>query len=269
MIFNRYSFSLLILISFLISYVKADVNILEPAKGSTFNVSGSSVSVEVQWDDSGENLDLSSEVLSYTFTLLTGTNLDMTKVTVLSSKVAPDSITNYTMSFDIDADVGASGSYFIQIYAQAKNGYTLHYTNRFTLSGMTGSEAPSGAGNAPMPEVSIVINASASMTVPYTLQTGKTRYAPMQLQPGSTVTATTWSRRFPTSSVSYYKSLAGTPICHSTVTPGWSYTLSSFINMATPAPFPTELGWYPASQRLVSASIDGNQRRIKKRRWDD
>ena len=90
---------------------------------------------------------------------------------------------------------------------------------------------------------------------PYTMQTGVSRFAPMQMQPQSAVTAQTWTRKFPTSSVSLYSTLRKSPDKLTTITPGWSYTLPSDYNYATPAPFPSDNGgWYnPKDRQTLSA----------------
>ncbi|GMG39620.1 unnamed protein product [Ambrosiozyma monospora] len=248
----------------------ADVSITSPEAGATYSADDT---ITIKWDDDGDSPDLDS-VSQYNIVLCTGPNSD---IEALGNPVeVSKGETSY--AFTVDASVGASGLYYFQIYATLSDGgHTIHYSPRFTLSDMTGSKAASGSGDPPDSEVSdssggtTASDISASFTVPYTAQTGKTRYAPMQTQPGSTVTATTWSRKFDTSSVSYYyTSISPSPVVHSTVTPGWSYTMSSVINYATPAPFPSVLGWYPASKRLVAASKEANnKRRFKKRRWDD
>ncbi|GME83367.1 unnamed protein product [Ambrosiozyma monospora] len=245
----------------------ADVSISSPAAGDKYSADDK---ITIKWSDDGDSPDLDS-VSQYNIVLCTGSNSD---IEALGNPVqVSKGETSY--DFTVDPTVAADGSFYFQIYATLSDGgSTIHYSPRFTLSDMTGSKEPSGSGDPPEAEVNdnggtTASDISASFTVPYTAQTGKTRYAPMQTQPGSTVTATTWTRKFPASSVTYYTSNSPSPVVHSTVTPGWSYTMSSVINYATPAPFPSSLGWYPASQRLVSASLDSSHKRMKKRRWDD
>ncbi|CDK28796.1 unnamed protein product [Kuraishia capsulata CBS 1993] len=251
-----------------ITSVFADVEITSPAGGETYTVDGNTVSLTLKWKDDGDDPSIKT-VTSYTFKLCTGPNTDMD-----CTELQVDSTKETSFSVDVDADTGKSGNYFFQLTAvYTDNGYTIHYSPRFKLAGMTGSSKASGSGTEPDPQISVSVDntvASASFSVTYTKQTGKTRYAPMQMQPGSKVTAKTWSRRHATSSVSYYKTNTQKTLVGSTITPGWSYTMSSLVNYATPAPFPSEVGWYAASERLKSATVsDSAEKRRIKRRWDD
>ncbi|PUU80589.1 hypothetical protein B9Z19DRAFT_1079022 [Tuber borchii] len=90
----------------------------------------------------------------------------------------------------------------------------------------------------PAPAVDPVM--SASMAIPYTLQTGPTRYAPMQTQPGQSITATETRRQYPTSAYTIFTTRGPAPNIQTTVTQGWDYTLSSKINTAAPQPMPEE-----------------------------
>ena len=112
-----------------------------------------------------------------------------------------------------------------------------------TVDGAAPSDQISASGKASE-------DTSASFTIPYTLQSGLRRYAPMQMQPGTKVTATTWTRAFPTSAVTFYSTKGPKPNALVTTTPPWSYSYSSEVNWASVAPYPTN--WYPASQRKLS-----------------
>lgn len=229
------------------------------------------MTIPIKWKDDAylPSLDY---VDSITFVLCTGPNSKIKPLNTIKA-ISMDDLDGDVYNAVFDSSVAADGLFYVQLYAALKNadGSIIQYTPRVLLSGMTGSLAPSGEGQPPQGSVSLnnAVDISKSFTVPYTEQTGKTRYAPMQMQPDSTITATTWSRRFPTSAVSYFKSPMGTGSCSSTITPGWSYTMSSLVNMATPAPFPSVVGWYPASERLVSATLNGNHQHQRRKRWDD
>ncbi|VEU21841.1 DEKNAAC102850 [Brettanomyces naardenensis] len=250
--------------------VNADVGITSPADGSTVQASSGTVSVDLQWKDDGVAPDL-NEATAFTFKLCTGPNSNIQGIDVVKT-VSAGSISGDKYTAKFDASQYASGLYYVQIYTTfSTGGYTIHYSPRFSVTGLTGSTAASGSGDPPAAQESIPGAAvdSKSFTIPYTAQTGITRYAPMQMQPGSTITVTTWSRIFPTSAVTYYTTMKPSPDVSSTITPGWSYSMESLINQATPAAFPSEVGWYPASQRLESATLERSLRKIKKRRWDD
>ncbi|KAI3406158.2 KRE9 [Candida oxycetoniae] len=255
-----------------LSRVLGDVEITSPEDGDTFSGSSGQASIKVEWKDDSSDSDFSLDKIKfYTISLCTGTNnpiqcyepayVDQKKLTTTSSTI------------NIPQNAVPNGMFYFQIYTMFTNGAdTIHYSPRFKLTGMTGptstyvvtatgdqpgaiTENYNPAGNTDF---------SASFTVPYTLQTGKTRFAPMQMQPGSTVTATTWTRRFPSSAVTYYSTKMKSPVVQSTITPGWSYTASSDVNWASVAPYPTN--WYSASERVSKASITATK---KKRRWLD
>ncbi|QOU22333.1 KRE9 [Brettanomyces bruxellensis] len=254
----------------LATFCKADVDISSPSSSTSVTADSGEVSISIAWKDDGSSPDI-SEASTFTFKLCTGPNSDIVSVAV-SSAVSASSLSGNKYSAKFDASKYSSGKFYIQVYTTfSTGGYSIHYSPRFKITGLTGSTAASGSGDSPDAQYSLPASSvnSASFSVPYVSQTGKTRYAPMQMQPGSTVTVTTWSRRFPSSAVTYYSTYKKSPVVLSTITPGWSYTMESLVNDATPAPFPSAVGWYPASKRLQSASLEGSARTIKKRRWDD
>ena len=157
-------------------------------------------------------------------------------------------------------------------------GISILYTDRFQLKGMDGgsmtfgstkslSVALTATGDAPAAttqggDTSID---SRSFSVTYTKQTGTKRYAPMQTQPGSTITHKSMTRRFATSSYSAYSTYKKSPNVMTTITPGWDYDVTSLPNYATVAPYPNTA--YPASERITAtASLTSA---AKKRRWLD
>jgi len=133
---------------------------------------------------------------------------------------------------------------------------------------MTGSYKPSSGSDSTPPSAQTSIAGggqtaaqsinSASFSIPYTLQTGLTRYAPMQMQPGSVLTKnkSSWSRRHPTSAVTFFTSIRPSPAQSSTITPGLSYTMTSVVNDASPALYPSQNGgWYNPSKLLTKPTI--------------
>jgi hypothetical protein len=248
----------------LFTVVLCDVSISKPNKGQTFTVSGGSVTIDLTWIESNATPKLTA-ITSYSFTLCTGPNSEIYGFDSSLKKISASDISGYSYSFQVPSTLGADGVYYVQIYATSSDGYTIHYSNRFTLSGMTGSTEPSGDDTSPpSAQTSLSDGAttlpaselSKSFALAYSEQTGLTRYAPMQTQPGTTVTATTWSRRYPASAVTYYTSLSSSLAQLSTITPGWSYTLSSAVNWASAAPFPSENGgWYNPSSKLTKPSV--------------
>ncbi|KAL9034569.1 MAG: hypothetical protein Q9214_006988 [Letrouitia sp. 1 TL-2023] len=83
--------------------------------------------------------------------------------------------------------------------------------------------------------------APADYAVPYTLQTGLIRYAPMQKPPGTHITAKTASRKYPTSSVRIATTFLPTPSQTTTFTMALTNTpASSHPFRASPAPQPQD-----------------------------
>lgn len=256
-----------------VSKILADVEITQPNSGQTFSVSSGTAQVKIAWDDDSSDDDDQfslSKAKSYTISLCTGpsTSVDCFFAPLKASKLTSNS---YTAS--LDADVADDGYYFFQIYTEfAEEASTIHYTNRFQLKGMTGSTktltvANTVTGDPPADQTeggaAATIN-SKSFSITYTLQTGRTRYAPMQLQPGTKVTASSWSRKYPTSAVTFYSTMSPSPKCLSTITPGWSYTINSLMNYAAARPTPSVA--YDASLRVTKASLSTA---AKAKRWLD
>lgn len=268
--FNIVYFSIL---STLLSKVSADVDITSPSLGDSYSGSSGSASVKIAWDDSDDSDSDKSldNVKSYTILLCTGPDEDNNIQCLETALVPLQTIDSHETTVKIDNTLVPNGYYYFQIYTVFNSGgVTIHYSPRFKLTGMSGTTGTldvTETGSVPGSYVSGFTTAtvnSDSFTVPYTLQTGKTRYAPMQTQPGSTVTATTWSMKFPTSAVTYYSTKLASPIVQSTITPGWSYTAESAVNYASVAPYPTY--WYAASERVSKATISAA---TKRRRWLD
>ncbi|KAH3666603.1 hypothetical protein WICMUC_005587 [Wickerhamomyces mucosus] len=255
--------TLLLLLSFVSKYALGDVAISKPLSDQTYSASSGSVSIGIAWIESNASPAL-GDITSYTFTLCTGPNSDIYAFKDSVVKVEASELNGkFQYTFNIDASEGADGDYYIQVYAVTSEGFTIHYTKRFTLTDMTGSYQPTVGlvSNPPDAQTSLSTGAtvisinSASFSIPYTSQTGYTRYAPMQLQPGTKVTKgkSDWTRKYPTSAVTYYTSIRTTMDQSSTITPGWSYSWTSAINWASPAPFPSENGgWYNPSVKLLS-----------------
>ncbi|KAI0462496.1 hypothetical protein LJB42_003990 [Komagataella kurtzmanii] len=254
----------------LISQALAVVEFTSPEGGETFSVSGSTVTIPIEFKDD-ENFPSIADASNLVISLCTGPNGDISCSEIETTPPA-DLLSGSTYEYDASvlATFGRSGSYYLQIYSKYSGGYAIVYSERFSLQSMTGTLTPSGSGSPPANDISMsnAQNAeiSKSFTVPYTLQTGRTRYAPMQTQPSGTVSATGWTRRYPTSSVSYYSTLVPSPAVYSTITPGWDYSYTSAVNFATPAPYPSQNGgWYAASRRISRPFIQATT--ALQRRW--
>jgi hypothetical protein len=120
------------------------------------------------------------------------------------------------------------------------------YSSRFTLTGMTGTFAPAvvtaNAGvtsTDPPPAKNALANAGAAASgtvaegifgTPYTLQTGLTKYAPMQPVPPTAITKTNTAPLWPTSSVAFASTFLPIPSQVTTLTQSQTFSVSSQAN---------------------------------------
>jgi len=133
---------------------------------------------------------------------------------------------------------------FWKILAVATEGGTLTaYSTRFTITGMTGTTpatyvtaAQGVAGNAGPQGQDNIANApgapagAAEFTVPYQLQTGLTKYAPMQPVPGTQITAKTFKPLHPTSAYTLATTWLPIATIATTLTESQTFSASSMEN---------------------------------------
>ncbi|CCK69347.1 Kre9p KNAG_0C02360 [Huiozyma naganishii CBS 8797] len=259
-----------LIVAAFIGVVRADVAIVAPEKGKTFSPQGGTVDISVKWADDGNYPQL-DKVTYYTLSLCSGPNSQINCFFPIQKKLAPSALEeensggNHYYSFDatFSAGVVGSGQFYLQVFAFVENqGYTIHYSPRFVLTGMSGQVTTFTYSDTIQPAGQTSIQTtttrtadtsidSASFSVTYTKQTGTRRFAPMQSKPGTRVTATSWSRKYPTSAVTYYSTFRKSLDQLTTITPGISYLITSDFNYATPAPMPSDNGgWYNPSKRL-------------------
>ena len=192
----------------------ADVSIQTPEQGSSYSPgSDGTISIDLEWVDDTASPTL-DQITYYTFTLCTGPNDEIVNVKTLASQITASQLTidssgddkKYGYTLSIPKAVTGNGQYYIQVFAWLDNeGSTIHYTPRFTLQKMTGATSYTYTdATQPAPQTSIHYNDNAnnnggdnggtidtrSFTVPYTKQSGISRFAPMQMQPGTKITRT-------------------------------------------------------------------------------
>ncbi len=121
-------------------------------------------------------------------------------------------------------------------------GTVWNYSDRFTLTGMTGvfcaavqAELLVVSGTTGPDTVNNVAGAVAApgddvWGTPYNLQTGLTKYAPMQPVPPTAITATITSPLWPTSSVSLATTFLPIPSVVTTLTQANTFSVSSHAN---------------------------------------
>jgi len=139
-----------------------------------------------------------------------------------------------TVTVPLTAGLGGStaNAYFLKFISAATGGTIINYSDRFTLSSMTGTfpasvlqglktvtgtAGPADVNNinagqvAPNPAASVPAVGDPLYNTPYTMQTGTIRYAPMPPMAQTQITAKNASPQYPTSAYTVYKKIAGTP----------------------------------------------------------
>ncbi|QLQ80789.1 hypothetical protein HG537_0E01440 [Torulaspora globosa] len=248
----------LLWIAFWASVGLGDVEIVFPSDDSgKYDLSSGSALLRVEWTVTDEIPD-ENEIKSYTFTLVAGSNADLVSMYVFDT-IEVSELEDTKMELQLANTVGTDGLYMLQVLAACDSGYTIHYTERFELVGMVGSKlAPSTSDKVP-PEPERRVSEdplaggfdSRSFTVPYHLQTGRAKFAPMQMQPPTKLSRSQWTMIHETTAVTYFTSYRRFRKQLTTLTPGQSYVLPSGFNYATPAPMPSANGgWHCATRRL-------------------
>jgi hypothetical protein len=135
-------------------------------------------------------------------------------------------------------------SYFRVISVATQGGTITTYSDRFTITGMTGATDPTikaavtAAGAAVPATVDATANNAAAAAgdpnansgVPYAEQTGLIRYAPMQGVPPTKITKKDTKPLYPTSSYKIAVSFLPTPSQTKTVTASQTFSADSMEN---------------------------------------
>lgn len=117
----------------LFTMASADVQLISPASGSS--VAGGAVTL--QWQDSGANPALVA-IAAADIILCTGTDLAPVTLLTLAGSVPLGKTTSLAVT--IPVTIGATGQYFIKFVETTGGGSVVTtYSDRFTLTGMTGT----------------------------------------------------------------------------------------------------------------------------------
>lgn len=234
--------------------VFADVEFTRPAGGAS--VAGGKA-IQVEWKET-KDPPLISDLQSYTLFLCTGGNDNPIQLATIAD--ASLFTTSNKASATIQKTLGASdpdNAYFLKMISVGKKGgQVVNYSERFSLTGMTGvfSKAaldglktvegtdgpPTENQIAGQDDANEKAVADGLYEVAYTLQTGPTRYAPMQQQPPTKITAKVATPLFPTSSARIATTWLPPPVAVTTVTESPTYSVTSRENDASPAPHPND-----------------------------
>ncbi|RMZ89357.1 hypothetical protein DV736_g3416, partial [Chaetothyriales sp. CBS 134916] len=217
----------------------ADVEFLTPAAGS----SQSSLTLSITWQDSGTDPPL-SDLTSYQMYLCAGGNAvgeyaDLTEL-VKSGDFSTGNSAKATVTTGLGANV--KNAYFIKIVSTAPGGAIVNFSDRFSLTGMTGvftakvlaglktvtgTQGPATINDITDTGSSDSTTNPALYTTPYTLQSASIRYAPMPPMAPTSITAKAASSQWPTSAYTVYKSYAGQPNAITTHTLEQTFSVSS------------------------------------------
>jgi Yeast cell wall synthesis protein KRE9/KNH1 len=136
-------------------------------------------------------------------------------------------------------------AYFIKVMSAATGGVVTNFSPRFSLTGMTGvfppavtaglktvsgTDGPDTINQVTSPQVGANPAApagAAEFDVPYTMQTGQVKYAPMPMIPGTKITAKNRSPQHPTSAYTVYRTGQGPPNAITTMTDIQTFVVSS------------------------------------------
>jgi hypothetical protein len=210
----------------LIPYVLADVKFTAPPAGST--ITGTTISIT--WEESGVSPPI-SELASYQIFLCAGGNTATDYIPLTTLVTTGDFAKGNAVSASFTVGLGAdvSNAYFLKMISAATGGVVINYSGRFSLANMDGSFPPTvteglktvtGTAGPPTendihaPQVgggAGVAPGGAQYNIPYTMQTGQIRYAPMPPIAQSKITAKNASPQWPTSAYTVYVANRGPP----------------------------------------------------------
>lgn len=155
---------------------------------------------------------------------------------------------------------------FLKMISAAAGGTVVNYSDRFTLTGMTGTFQPNVAAGiksttgtgGPATENNVKDSAkngdgAGGQGTPYSLQTGLTKYAPMQRKPGTKITLKTASMQYPTSAFVLAKSPLPVPSQVTTITASVTYSVASIENPVCPQSPTRRLASLPSKNELTVA----------------
>lgn len=243
----------------LLGLVSADVQFTSPAAGAKLTGGGT---ISIEWKDSGDEPKI-SELLTYQIFLCAGGNTDaeydqLVELTQSATTANTFAVTGNKFTGTVGATIGGTGTnaYFLKMMSVAQaGGIVFNFSPRFTLSGMTGTfsakvqaalkdvtgtDGPPTVNNVNDPNNAPADPAKGDFGVDYTMQTGATRYAPMQPVPPTSITKQKQTPLYPTSSVNIAKSFLPRPKQQTTVTQSQTFSVSSMENTVAAAAQPSD-----------------------------
>ncbi|KAF2002264.1 hypothetical protein P154DRAFT_521089 [Amniculicola lignicola CBS 123094] len=244
----------------LTSLVSADVEFTSPKAGATLTA-GSTITVE--WKESGDAPKI-ADLTTYQLFLCAGGNeaasiLQLIELTAIGGSTFE--VTGNKAQGTVGIGIGAStpkNSYFLKMISTAQAGGTItNFSPRFSYSGMTGvfpdsviqgmktvkgTDGPDriDATAENNPNAAVPVNGDV-YNVEYNMQTGPTRYAPMQPVPPTKISKKDTKPLHSTSSVKIATTALPIPAVQmTTFTQSQTYSVSSMENTVAAAPMPSD-----------------------------
>ncbi|KAI8931237.1 hypothetical protein NX059_011585 [Plenodomus lindquistii] len=233
----------------------AGVSFTSPAAGAKLT---GGTSLIAKWEEGGDGPKL-ADLQTYQVFLMAGGNDATSQIQLGAITTMGTFATGNTASGLVQAGWGANSpkpAYFLKMVAVAKAGGQLTtYSDRFVInSGMTGAfpanvqKALADISDTTPPKTvdetgkdnAAPDAAAGDYDVEYTMQTGPTRYAPMQPIPPTSITATNTKPLHPTSSVRIATTMLPIPSIQTTLTQSQTFSVESRENTVAPAPMPTD-----------------------------
>ncbi|AMD20350.1 HDL394Wp [Eremothecium sinecaudum] len=240
----------------LVRSVLGDVSIVEPGYLDKFSGASGSVKMAVRWKNDNFIYPYADQINFYNVTLCRGTKYGVEcrpekLAQNVDARKLPEKDGLFSVDVAIDGNVIGDGFFTIQLASSAGlMGYTIVYSKPFQLTDMKGSWDWKGEYNPyPVEEYQITADlqgrprtygAEYAKTA-YRFQTGLTRFPPLQTQPPTKKTATTWVAANPSTSVSYFKTPINSIIQETTMSMSGPF-ITQVVNHVPPPSFPTDNG---------------------------
>ncbi|CAN9093435.1 unnamed protein product [Alternaria alternata] len=249
----------LALLAALSPLVNAGVKFTSPSAGDKLTAG---TAVTVKWEEGGSGPAL-TDLTTYQLQLIVGGNEGSEQFVVGTITPSGAFTAGNTASGRIEVgmseDLKTANAYFIKMIAVGKTGGQLvTYSDRFQFSGFTGKNILNPTVKKAAEDISTTAGPATEDTttdgtdpaaadpaegdygVTYTMQTGPTRYAPMQPVPPTKITAKNTKPLYPTSSVKIAKSKLPIPTIQTTLTQSQTFSVKSMENTVAAAPHATD-----------------------------
>jgi len=208
----------------------------------------------VEWKDDGTAPAI-ADLSGYQLLLYSGSGTDPVSLYTASNGVL-SSGTSVTVTVPVGIGGSTANAYFFGLMSTATAGGTITtYSSRFTLTGMSSTFSPAvAAANAgvtssapPAAKNALAANANAAagtaagglFEISYNLQTGLTKYAPMQPVPPTAITKKDTAPLNPTSAVQFATTFLPNPSQVTTLTASQTFSVASHPNTAATQSSPT------------------------------